>query len=84
MEHLQGVVETGEATEDTYTEMCDIENAIRERVRDYIEWAPKYDGNPEIMFDGATTWKLHLHNDEWETVPDKDVKDAGFMHHGSS
>jgi len=37
MEHLQGVVETGEATEDTYTEMCDIENAIRERVRDYIE-----------------------------------------------
>jgi len=37
MEHLQGVVETGEATEDTYKEMCDIENAIRERVRDYIE-----------------------------------------------
>ena len=47
MEHLQRVVETGEATEDTYDEMCDIKNSIR--VQDFIERAPEYNRNPEIM-----------------------------------
>ncbi len=51
MEHLQRVVETGEATEDTYDEMCDIENCTRERVQGFIERAPEYDRNQEIMFE---------------------------------
>ena len=49
MEHLQGVVETGVATEDTYDKMHDLENSTRERVQGFIERAPKYDGNPGIM-----------------------------------
>ena len=51
MAHLQRIVETGEATEDTYDKMCDIKNSTRERVQDFIERAPKYDGNPETMFE---------------------------------
>jgi len=48
MEHLQVVVETVEATEDT----CETETIIiRERVQNFMERAPKYDGNPEIMFE---------------------------------
>ena len=48
IEHLQGVVETVEATEDT----CETETIIiRERVQNFIERAPKYDGNSEIMFE---------------------------------
>ena len=50
MAHLQRIVETGEATEDTYDKMCDIKNSTRERVQDFIERAPKYVGNPETMF----------------------------------
>ena len=46
MEHLQVVVETVEATEDTCKTII-----IRERVQNFMERAPKYDGNPEIMFE---------------------------------
>ena len=67
MEHLQRVVETGEATEDTYDEMCDIENCTRERVRGFIERAPEYDRNQEIMFELCENLKIHLLNDDWET-----------------
>jgi len=45
------IVGSEEANEDTYDEMCDIENSTRERVQDFIERAPKYDGNPETMFE---------------------------------
>ena len=33
MEHIQRVVETGEATEDTYDEMCDIEKSTEKEYR---------------------------------------------------
>ena len=46
MEHLQVVVETVEATEDTCETII-----IRERVQNFMERAPKYDGNPEIMLE---------------------------------
>ena len=36
MEHLQRVVETGEATEYICDEMCDIRNSTREEVQDQI------------------------------------------------
>ena len=70
--HLQRLVETGKATKDTYDEMCDIENNTRERVLDSIERAPKYDGNPEIMFEWCENLETHLRNDDWET--EKDIK----------
>ena len=59
MKHLQGVVETGESTKNTYI---------------FIEKATKYDGNPEIMFDWCENLETHLLNDELETIPDKDFK----------
>jgi len=53
-------VETGEATEDTYKGICDVENIIRERVQGFIERAPKYDGNPEIIFEWCENLETHL------------------------
>ena len=44
-------METGEATKDTYEEMCDIKNNTREREQGFFKRASKYDGNPEIMFE---------------------------------
>ena len=38
----------GEATKDTFEEMCDIENSTRERVQGFMERAPKYDRHPEL------------------------------------
>ena len=60
MEHLHVVVETGEATEDTYKGMCDVETIIRERVQGFIEKAHKYDENPEIIFDWCENLGTHL------------------------
>ena len=51
MERLKRVVETGEATDDTFDKMCDIETSKRERAQIFIERAPKYKGNTEIMFE---------------------------------
>ena len=51
MEYQQKLVETGEETKYAYDKICDIENSTRERVHGFIERAPKYDGNPETMFE---------------------------------
>ena len=51
LEYLQGVVGTGKATVDRYDEICDVEAVIEERIQDFIESAPKYNGNSEIMFE---------------------------------
>ena len=50
MEDLQKLVDTGEANEDTYEEIQDIENISSGR-QDFIVRASKYDGNPETMFE---------------------------------
>ena len=42
---------TGKATVDRYDEICDVEAVIEERIQDFIESAPKYNGNSEIMFE---------------------------------
>ena len=56
----QRIVETGEATEDTYDEMCNIENSTRERKQGFIERTPKYYPNPEIMFEWCENLGTHL------------------------
>ena len=61
--NIYRVVETGEATEDIYNEMCYIENSTREKVNGFIERAPKYDGNPEIMFEWCKNLETHLLKD---------------------
>ena len=47
MEHLQGVMETGEATEDTY----------KEKEWGFIKWAPKYDGNT-VLLNRSSIWEI--------------------------
>ena len=37
MEHIQRVVEPGEATEDTYDEMCDIEKSTEKEYRTSVK-----------------------------------------------
>jgi hypothetical protein len=71
---LQKVEETGEATKDTYDEMFNIKTSTRERVRGFIERAPKFDGNPEVMFKWYENVETHLLNDDWETILDKVIK----------
>ena len=41
MGHLQGVVETGKATQNMYEEMSKIKVIIEERIQDFIEGASK-------------------------------------------
>ena len=65
MAYLQIVLETGEATEDAYGLMCDIENSARERIQNFIERAPKYDGNPKTLFKWWENLETHLFNDDW-------------------
>jgi len=49
--------------------MCGIADSTRERVQGFIERAPKYDGNPEILFEWCKNLETHLINGEWETIP---------------
>ena len=63
MQHLKRVVETGKATEDAYGQMCDVKNSARERVQNFIERAPKYDGNPQIMFEWCKNLETYLLKD---------------------
>jgi len=39
-----------------------------------IESAPKYNGNPEIVFEWCKNLETHLLNRKWETIPNKEVK----------
>ena len=74
MAYLQRVLETGEATEDAYGLICDIENSARERIQNFIERAPKYDENPETLFEWSENLETHLFNDDWETIPNEYLK----------
>ena len=74
IEYLQKVVKTEEATEYTYDEMCDNYYSTRERVQDFIERAPKYNGNPETMFEWCENLETYLQNDDGETIQDKNTK----------
>ena len=47
---------------------------IEERIHDVIESAPKYNGNPEILFDWCKNLETHLFKGKWETIQNKDVK----------
>ena len=56
----------------SFDEMYDIESSARGRAHDFIERSPKYD--PEKMFEWWENLETHLLNDNWEAIPEKDIK----------
>ena len=80
---VTGMLEQIKKTDETqgYPEMLCGE-LRKENARIY----PKYDGNPEKVFEWCKNLeKTHLNNHVWETIPEKDSeKDAVVMHHCSS
>ena len=71
IEYLQGVKETGRTTMSIYNQMSEIEVVIKEEIRDFIESAPKYNGENILMerkFGKSSDW-LYMGNN-----PNKDVK----------
>ena len=80
---VTGMLEQNKKTDETqgYPEMLCGE-LRKENTRIY----PKYDGNPEKVFEWCKNLeKTHLNNHVWETIPEQDSeKDAVVMHHCSS
>ena len=74
MSLLKAEIAAGRAPLSTYAELSKGEAAYKKKLREFSQFAPPYDGNPNKVFDWCNKLEKHLSRYECEMIPNTIIK----------